>query len=343
MRFRLATEADKSLPYYSHSIAEAITTCPKWGLIRYKQRKYFKSSYRAVALEAGSAMHDVFAAFRLWQVGRLQGLHEHFEHHGYRLFGENRMVDCWSPRTDPREECLNFCFKILNTGDFYDDPSDNVRTMSNMEDTTIRYVDTMLQQADRNPVWIKDVTDPVADIGIELAFDMVVDDAIRYIGTIDGLSQRPSTVRLEENKTASRLDEAWRESFRVKFQPTGYTVAARLITGIDDINESKIIGVKLKQTRSHEDMLTFTEYRDDEAIARWYDYLFFVHRLCEEYADKPLDAPQFTHSCNRYFRPCGFIDLCSASREDQLDMYDSMETTPLSPSEEAILNGSFQR
>lgn len=343
MRFRLATPEDQHLPYYSHSIAEAISTCPKWGLIRYKQRKYFRSNYRALALEAGSAMHDVFAAFRVWQLGRLQGLVEHFEYHGDRLFGPNRMEQCWEPRADARDEVLAFCFQILNTSDFYDDPSDSVRTMSNMEETTIRYVDTMLAVADRNPVWVADQEDATALVGIEIPFDMVINDEIRYIGTIDGISDRGGVPRLEENKTASRLDEAWRESFKVKFQPTGYTVAARLITGNDEISETKIIGVKLKQTRSHEDMLTFTEYRDEESIRQWYNYIIFTHNLAEQFKETPLDAPMFTHSCNRYFRPCGFIDLCSASRDDQLAMYESMEETPLSPSEEAILNGQYQR
>ncbi len=343
MKFRLATPNDAHLPYYSHSIAEAISTCPKWGIIRYKKRRYFKSTYRALALEAGSAMHDVFAAFRLWQLGRLQGLHEHFEYHGFRLFGEERMTQCWEPRSDERDELLAFCFKVLNTGDFYDDPNDNVRTISNMEDTTIRYVDTMLQVADRNPVWVQNKDDPTALVGIELAFDMVVDEKIRYIGTIDGISDQSAKgnpPRLEENKTASRLDEAFRESFRVKTQPTGYTVAGRLITGNNEITETKIIGVKLKQTRSHEDMLSFVEDRDDDKIAAWHNSLMFTHRLSEEFIDDPLNAPMFTHSCNRYFRPCGFVDLCSATRDDQLDIYENMEETPLSPSEEAILNGS---
>lgn len=343
MRFRLATADDQHLPYYSHSIAEAIATCPKWGLIRYKQRKYFRSNYRALALEAGSTMHDVFAAFRVWQLGRLQGLTEHFEHHAFRLFGEERMKQCWEPRTDARDEVLAFCFQILNTSDFYDDPSDNVRTMSNMEETTIRYVDTMLAVAEKNPVWVADIDDPTGLVGIEIPFDMVIDDEIRYIGTIDGIADRSGVPRLEENKTASRLDEAWRESFRVKFQPTGYTVAAKLITGNPEITETKIIGVKLKQTRSVEDMLTFTEYRDEESIRHWYNFIRFTHDLAERYKETPLDAPMFTHSCNRYFRPCGFIDLCSASYDDQVAMFEAMEETPLSPSEEAILNGQYQR
>ena len=348
MKFRLAErqyddngrriDADSKLPYYSYSIMEAILTCPKWGLIRYKDRKYFKANYRALALEAGSAMHEVFAALRLWQVLRLQNLPDHFNHHGIRIFGQPRLEACYWPKPDPRDEALSFCFEILNSGEFYDDPNDRIRTMANMEDTTIRYVDEMMAVMDRNPIWISDVNDPTAPVGIEIAFDMVVDDAIRYIGTIDAITQHiENGVRLEENKTASRLDEAWRESFRVKFQPTGYTIAGRLITAEPEITQSKIIGVKVKQTRSVEDYLTFVEHRDEEHFDDFYRTLWYTHRLAMEYEGRSLQAPMFTHSCNRYFRPCGFVDLCSGSKADQEFMYEGMERTQLSPSEKAIL------
>lgn len=338
MRFRLATAEDKHLPYYSFSIMEAILTCPKWGLIRYKDRKYFRSNYRALALEAGSAMHEVFGALRLWQLYRLQHLPDHFNHHGTRLYGKQRLEACFWEKPDLRDEALSFCFEILNSGQYFDDPSDNIRTMANMEETTIRYVDEMMAVMDRNEIWVADPNDPTAPVGIEYTFDMVIDNAIRYIGTIDGITiHHPrGLTRLEENKTASRLDEAWREAFRVKFQPTGYTIAGRLLTG-KEIVENKIIGIKVKQTRSSEDFLAFVEHRDEETFYPFYQTLQYTHRLATEYAGRSLDAPMFTHSCNRYFRPCGFIDLCCASRDDQLDMYEGMETTQLSPSEEVIL------
>lgn len=349
MKFRLANreydslghriDADSKLPYYSFSIMESILTCPKWGLIRYKERKYFKSNFRALALEAGSAMHEVFAALRLWQMYRIQGLPDHFNHHAIRIFGKPRVEACFWEKPNPRDEALSFCFEILNSGEFYDDPGDRIRTMANMEDTTIRYVDEMMAMMERNPIWVADPTSPTSPVGIEIAFDMVVDDEIRYIGTIDGITQptQKPTLRLEENKTASRLDEAWRESFRIKFQPTGYVIAGRLTTGDGDIEETKIIGTKIKQTRSTEDFLTFVEHRDEEQFDDFYRTLWFTHNLAETYKSKPLDAPMFTHSCNRYFRPCGFIDLCGGSKSDQMEIFASMERTPLSPSEAAIL------
>jgi len=33
--------------------------------------------------------------------------------------------------------------------------------------------------------------------------------------------------------------------------------------------------------------------------------------------NNPYDTPRYTHSCNRYFRPCSFIPFCDTTREDQ--------------------------
>lgn len=336
-QIRLTTREDLHLPVYSYSIVEAINTCPKWGIIRYKNRRYYKATARALALEAGSAMHEVFAALRLWQILRLQNLSEHFQFHGERLFGKERLDDCFQERVDPRDEAINFCFRILNSGEYYDDPTDRVRTMANMETTTIRYCDEQLPLADRNPIWIADPSDPTGLVGIEIPFDMVIDNELRYIGTIDGIVERDGIPRIEENKTASRLDEAWRESFRVKHQPTGYIAAARLVTGNEQISQAKIIGVRLKQAKSYEDYLSFVEDRYEDNIDGWIRTVMFAHKLASEYEATPLVAPEFTHSCNRYFRPCSFIDLCSAPMADQEYMYEGMDTLPLTPSESAIV------
>ena len=338
-RLGVRTDADASLPYYSHSIMEAINTCPKWGLIRYKERKYYKANFRALALEAGSAMHEVFAALRLWQLKRIQGMEDHFRHHGIRIFGETRLDACFFNKADLRDEALSFCFEILNSGEYYDDPSDSIRTMSNMEETTIRYVDEQMSVMDKNDIWIADPQDPTAPVGIENTLDMVVDETIRFIGTIDGtvFNKTTNKIRNEENKTASRLDEAWREKFRVNQQPTGYMLLATLYLN-QLIDSSKIIGIKIKQTRSHEDYRSFVETRNEHHFKKFFHSLFATHDLATRYAGDYLHAPMYTHSCSRYFRPCGFIDLCAAEDEDdELDIYNSMERTPLSPSEQAVI------
>jgi hypothetical protein len=45
---------------------------------------------RAMALEMGSAAHEVFAAVRLWQVHHYQERSDLADFHGPRLFGDTR-------------------------------------------------------------------------------------------------------------------------------------------------------------------------------------------------------------------------------------------------------------
>lgn len=340
---------EKHLFAFSYSIVESILTCPVYGLIRYYKRKYYPTR-RNVPLEAGSQMHEVFAAIRLWQLWRKQDLRKHFEYHGARLFNSKekptRFQDAFRRMDDsPRDELLSFCYKIINSGDFYDDPDDRMRTIANMEESTIRYVDEMMARMKPGnraaaKVWVADVNDPTAPVGIEQTLDVIVEwkgQKIRYIGTIDGLMIQydfPDAIMVDENKTASRLDEAWREAWKVKSQPTAYLYMAKLLTGMPG-TKVRILGIKIKQTRSAEDFDAFIEERSDYQLADWARSLLFCAKIVADYGEQPLDAPQFTHSCNRYFRACTFVDLCAAEPEDREDIYnDSMIEAPLTPSQE---------
>lgn len=343
---------EKSQFAYSHSIVEAILTCPVWGIVRYVKRLYYPITNRQMALEAGGALHEVFAAVRLWQLYRIQGLKEHFTFHGRRLFNDKdedtglpiehgRFEDIWTEIPDNhRDELINFCFQVLNSGEFYDDPSDTARTLAHMEETIIRYVDDRLPSMERNPVWVADPANPECPVGIEQVFDVIIEykgRTVRYIGTIDGivLIKDGAEFMVDENKTASRLDETWRRSFSVKSQPTGYIAVARMLTGLVG-DKVRIIGCKVKQQRSSEDMLSFIETKSDAQIVDWANSLFFAHELVERYREEPLSAPKFTHSCSRYFRSCAFIDMCAAEPGDQQDIYDSLVEAELTPSQKAV-------
>jgi hypothetical protein len=343
---RWTTPPEKKLFAYSYSIVESILTCPVYGLVRYYHRKYWPTK-RAMALEAGSAMHEVFAAVRLWQLLRVQELPEHFDFHGKRLFNTKdrptRFEECWQPMDFWRDELLSFCYKILNTSEFYDDPDDKIRTLHNMEETTIRYVDEMHDRQERDLIWVSDLNDPTAPVGIEQVFDVMVEwegRSFRYVGTIDGIIDRPKhpdTIMVDENKTASRLDEAWRDSFKVKSQPTGYLFVGHMMTGLIGY-DARLLGIKVKQTRSQEDFQAFIEERQDWAIIDWVRSLSFAADIVARFGDDPTTAPQFTHACNRYFRACSFIDLCASEPEDRrLTFENSMVVAPLTPSQEAAL------
>lgn len=332
---------ERHLFAYSHSIVEAILTCPIWGIVRYVKRLYYPITNRQMALEAGGALHEVFAAVRLWQLYRIQGLEEHFLFNAVRLLGEDRFNSIWREIPDNgRDELINFCFQVLNSGEFYDDPSDPTRTLAHMEETIIRYVDDRMPAMARNPVWVADISDPTCPVGIEQVFDVIITfrgKSVRYIGTIDGivLIRDGSQFMVDENKTASRLDETWRRSFSVKSQPTGYIAVARMLTGL--VGDSvRIIGCKVKQQRSSEDMLSFIETKSDAQIVDWAVSLFFAHEMVERYEAEPLTAPKFTHSCSRYFRSCAFIDMCAAEPNDQQDIYEGLVEAELTPSQKAV-------
>lgn len=57
-----------SLQAFDFTKLSAVNTCPTWGIIRYGHHKVFSTTSRAMALEAGSACHEVFAAARLFDL-----------------------------------------------------------------------------------------------------------------------------------------------------------------------------------------------------------------------------------------------------------------------------------
>ena len=81
-----------------------------------------------MALECGTALHEVFAAVRLWQLDRVQGLPKHTKYNGARIFGELRWNMCWNhcvTHTDERDQLLELCFAILKSGNWKDDEKDH--------------------------------------------------------------------------------------------------------------------------------------------------------------------------------------------------------------------------
>lgn len=355
VKTRLATPDDAHLPAYDNTKLQALNTCPTWGILRYQMHKTFQGGGgRAMALEAGSAMHEVFAAVRLWQLWKqLQqsdtraeqkgvGL---FEYHGKRLFGEDKfanMLEMIREGEDDRTNCLNFCLQALYDSGFYDDPSDRRRTMSNLEEAAILYVDKY--DFNRMPIWIRDINDPTSDVGIEIAFDLVLEFELddptgynskrqyRFIGKFDGIHTRDGNVVIGENKTASRLDEAWRMSFTMSSQVTGYALAASVWTG-EPVNKAVVFGLAIPLPKAYDLTGLVQEHvsRDTHHFARWFDWFLHTVELAEQYHNNPTDAPRYTHSCNRYFRPCAFIPFCDSDDEEQKMIIDEMVLDEWSP------------
>jgi hypothetical protein len=336
---RLTTEQDLHLPAYDNTKLVAINTCPTWGILRYGMHKSMslpasEGGQRQMALECGSAAHEVFAAVRLWQLRRYQSETALADYHGPRLFGNTRyqqMLESVSSTEDDRVQSLAFCLSALETSGFYDDPRDRRRTMTNLEEACIAYIDRW--DWNRMPVWVRHGDDPQSDIGIEVPFDIVLSFMLeegglreyRYIGRADGLHTRDGQLYLHENKTASRLDEAWQQSFLLSSQITGYCLALGLIVG-EAISKAEIYGMSIPLPKNYDfgGIVRESVTRLDYHFNRWFHWFLHTAELEQAYLNDPINAPKYTHSCNRYFRPCSMIPFCTASDEEQKGIIEEM-------------------
>jgi hypothetical protein len=337
------TEADKTKLYpYSNSRLTAINQCPIYGIV-HNQRQY-QSTARAMALEAGSTMHEVFAAVRIWQLEHVQQLPKHALHTAHRLFNPDRWRGCVSKAKDQRDNLIDTCFNILHSSGWQDEQSDRIRTMTNMELATIKYCDERLAHMDNWPVWVADKKRPNTAVGIEQPFDITLHftDGVRfrYIGTIDGLIYNENRKRYEidENKTASRLDDAWISSFDLAHQVTGYCAASTTVFGFAVLH-CRVTGVKIRPSNVGEDIIPIEPLeRTAYSINCWGKWVRHTAEMYEQYADEWEEAPRYTHSCNRYFRPCSMIPFCADTPDGRRQQWEQMIDAPPSPSEAAVLD-----
>lgn len=333
------TDDDKELEAFDNTKLVAINTCPTWGIIRYGLHKTLAGTGRAMALEAGSAAHEVYAAVRLWQL-RGEGLRSHFEFHGTRIFGSNRWDNLCSKikdGTDENTNLLNFALEALYSGEFYDDPNDRNRTVTNIEEGCIAYID---RYDWTRPVWVQDRENPECRVGVENAFELVIEfdgvPTMRFTGRMDGIHTQEVANRgniiAKENKTGARLDDAWLESFILATQVTGYCVAASQFTG-QPVTECCVIGQAIPIPKNVENGIrrNFVS-RNEYDFERWFKWLWHTRELYLKYKDDPINAPQYTHSCNRYFRLCSLMPFCYEERDEKQEVLDRMiidEWTPL--------------
>ena len=346
----MATDDDSHLPAFDHTKLSAINTCPTWGILRYIHHKKMPGSSRAMALEAGSTAHEAFAAVRWYQYKYFQcktpTQHENAEYHGNILFPNgrfSRMLAVLSESSTHRTNCINFAIECMESTDFYDDISDNRRTLSNLSEAIIAYIDAY--DMERYPIWIRDPEDPKTDIGIEIPFDVVVDieyeqcivpDVVtietlqaRFTGKLDGLHIDPKKdgrLLIEENKTGARLDDSWLAQWILSNQITGYCVASQTFTGME-CTYAIVSGMRIPIGKvPAEGIRKEPVNRKAILFEKWAVWFATTILVVNEWKDNVEDAPMYTHSCNRYFRACSFLPFCASdSVEEKLDIIEEME------------------
>jgi hypothetical protein len=339
---RISTEEDKAnLVPHDHTKLSAINTCPTWGIIRYSLHKTMGGHGREMPLEAGIAAHDAFAAMNWWYEARVSKNDNLHYSEGHRIFGEERlstMVHTGKSTATDTTNLINFCLEAIHTSDFFDDPSDRNRTISNISEGVIAFIHKY--DPKKYELWHS-----ATQIGIECVFDIVVSieykeydswqtKDIRLTGKMDALKRNIKQNRLEihDYKTGYRLDNAWLAQWVMSHQFTGYCAAGTTFTG-EDCNHGRVIGMQLPIGKSPADGIKEEDVpRNELKYDKWAQWLVETVEMDERYKEYPLDAPRYTHSCNRYFRPCSFLPLCDAvDGEEQQAILDEMGIQEWSP------------
>ena len=355
---RLPNENDDldNLHAFDFTKMSAVNTCPTWGVIRYGHHKVFNTTSRAMALEAGSACHEVFAAARCFDLlANSRAAYPNIEPSTIRslvefrateLFGKTRAKEFFSEydsTEDERTRILRSGLAILNSGSFYDDPADKRRTMSNLEEACIAYLDRLefgknIPFVQGDYVGIETPINLIIEYEIEdneLSCGLPVKRTIRFVGRIDGVHchrNDPNAPFIEENKTASRLGDAWEQSFEMSHQVTGYLAAASTIIG-SSLSMGRIRGLCIPQPRMYDTngVSTVTVFRKQHQFEGWAKWVIHTVEMYLANFDSPTNAPQYTHSCNRYFRPCSYIPLCTAPPEERVEIFNEMFDDEWSP------------
>jgi len=356
VEFRLATAEEYeqakqgTLRTFDYTTLTALNTCPVWGLTRYAHHRTTSAApdEEPTPLRAGKALHECFAAVRLWTLGYIQQRWELFNTEGVRLFGEDRFKALWDvsaqglKQADMQASLRNMALECLATAEYVEDPDDKRRSYSNLESSLLYYVQRWDHH--RYPVWVPHPRHRLGGVdrglsGIERPFAIHVSCSdgsfapFLYTGRIDAIHYDPKAQQaiVMENKTASRLNDAWRLSFHTSPQITGYTVAASLLTG-ERVSRAIVIGLSLPLPRTlSEGMAVESVERHDDHLHQWLDWLVRTVRLHDAWYDRPLQAPRHFQSCSRYFRPCPLVYLCASPADEQEQMWNDMRVDVWNP------------
>ena len=346
-------ENKKKYDAYDHTKLSAINTCPTWGILRYTMHKAMGGTARAMALEAGGAAHECFSAIRWYQFHSRQVEDKTgasiAEKQGIRIFGEDRfekLVRTISGTATDRTNLINVSLEALDSSGFYDDISDNRRTKSNISESIIAYIDHY--DLDRYPIWVRDSNDPSSVIGIENPFDMLVTvdydmdgtnrtKTIRYTGKLDGLHWNKDNLVIIEEKTGARIDEHWLAQWMLSHQITGYCVAASTFTG-NPCTNAIVSGTRLPIGKvPHEGIRKELVPRNEVMIEKWANWLVTTVEVEETWKNQVINAPMYTHSCNRYFRSCAFLPFCASDDvEEKEQIISEMVDDEWSPLHEPV-------
>ena len=144
--------------------------------------------------------------------------------------------------------------------------------------------------------------------------------AFHFTGRVDGVHWRDDTrseISIEDDKTASRLDDAWRMAWSISHQMTGYCLAAGALLK-QPVLRGVVRGLSIPVPKTYDYGGCVAEpiLRNEQNFMEWAQWVLHVALTTEPYLGSPENAPKFTHSCNRYFRPCPLIPYCDSEVDE---------------------------
>jgi hypothetical protein len=328
----LKPTTNKSLPWVDYSTMSAVNTCPRWGLINNWHGKHLASGVeRVLPLEAGRAMHDVFACARIFDLLTVEPTkREAINAYAHQLFTNNYDPERWSRALryydtgeDAETRCMQMALSLLETSGYHDDPKDTRRTQANLESAAIAYIQ-------RYPLGRFIPIMQGGKIGVEVPFDITIDDNIRFIGRVDAVcydTMRPSekVPEVHENKTGSRIDTVWSSSFDTSNQVTGYCIAMSTLLDMP-IRNVMMWGLQIpvpKASSYTDGIMRYPTTRNSESFYEWQQWVLHTLEMIDRYEAEPTNAPMYTHSCSRYFRSCALIPLCTETSERRKHIFDN--------------------
>jgi hypothetical protein len=196
---------------------------------------------------------------------------------------------------------------------------------------------------ERYPIWVRDDSDPETDIGIEIPFDIVIKITYelggntstlecRFTGKLDGLHWNREDLIIIEEKTGARLDDAWLSQWILSHQITGYCIASSTFTNLP-CKHALVSGMRIPIGKIPSEGIR-REYvnRSELLCEKWTNWFVTSVNIEQMWRDDILQAPMYTHSCNRYFSSCSFLPLCADDTlEGKQQTLDEMELDEWSP------------
>jgi hypothetical protein len=297
--------------WLDHTRATAIHTCPRWGIVRNMHGKSLEVEGRQIPLECGNALHQAFAAHRLWQLDMAGS--DLVDREGKRIFGNDRWLELALKLggDDPAPISL----EALYTSGYIDDPRDRKRTLSNMELSLLHYLTRYPH--DYLPFVEGDFVGIEVPVRLKLTFDDGIEFA--YLGRADVILTEPKTGKpiVVDNKTSSNVANQWESQWRTSHQLTGYCIGVSSMIH-RRVMDFGVLGLQVPLPKGQEfGGYVFMEgSKTTRAVAEWAKWAYSAWSLWDQYKDVPFEAPMYTHSCYRYFRGCSFIPICDIAEDD---------------------------